>query len=266
MLPTRPDTLVTNIADPLTLESNVTDISAECGDRDAGVPTFWPPFLSSEVTDLTAQYMPPQSSGSVRTWRQLPHLPAAAASDLGSAHHSDTPSRRPTAVVSDSAHLFPRFLPATAGTMTSMPPRPFAVSTHDAMTSTALPRPPVPSRDYVMTSAALPHPLAVPADDVMISALPRPPAVSGHDTLTSPLFTEQPHIHMPLHTFARPLELTGIHSTVTSALSRPPAAPGDDDIIQRPARRVICRLPIIQCSDRRTVLTSVICTQMLNSC
>ena len=101
-----------------------------------------------------------------------------------------------------------------------------------AMTSTALPRPPTGPTHDVMTSMV---PRPPPMDNVLTSAVLRPPAVLTHDTLTSPLFTEQPHIHMPLHTFARPLELTGIHSTVTSALSRPPAAPGDDDIIQRPA-------------------------------
>jgi len=101
-----------------------------------------------------------------------------------------------------------------------------------------------------MTSM-LPRPPAVPMDNVLISALPRPPAVPTHDALTSALFdshgmfTEQAHIHTPVHTFPRPLELVGTHSTMTSALPRPPAAPGDlptgDDTMQRPADRVDTR-------------------------
>jgi len=174
-------------------------------------------------------------------------------------------SRQPEHTFSRSASAVTSMLPcqlANAPTrpppvddvMTSMVPRPFAVPADKVMTSTALPRLPVVPTHDVMTSIAVTRPLAMPVDE-MISALPRPPAMPvDHamtstalprpplmdDVLTSALFTEHAHIHTPVHTFPRPLELAGIHSTVPSAL--PPAVPGElptgDDIMPRPAAPV----------------------------
>ena len=210
MSPTRPVTPVTNIADALTLVSDATDIFAVCDGRAAGVSTLRPPCLFTG-DESTAQYMPPQPSGSVRTRRRLPHLPAAAMSDLG----PDTPSRR-------LLHTSSRSPPETL--VTSMVPRP----------------PRTPSRDEVMTSMLPPRPLAVPVDQVMTSVMPSrtptfldPPA--GDDALMSAL-TRQPaaimsdpvlppyQSHMPLHTFSRlPPDSTG---AVTSRLPyQPPCVP-----------------------------------------
>ena len=208
MSPTRPITPITNIADALTLHSDATDVSAEYGGRDAGMPTFWPPSLSSEVTDLTAQYMPPQPSGSVRTRRRLPRLPVAAASDLGYLRHeSDTLSRRPDHTFSRSASAVTSRLPHQLANAPTRPP-----PVDEVMTS-MVPRPLAVPVDEVMTSM-VPRPLAVPVDEVMISALPRPPAVPMHDA-------------------------------PTSALPRPLIAPGDlpfgDYTMQRPAAPVDSR-------------------------
>jgi len=99
MSPTRPVTSIMNTADALTLDSDATDTSAEHGGRAAGILTLRPPCLFTEIDTPTAQYMQPQ-------W-----------SDLGSTHHQ---RRRlphlPAAVVSDPAHVFPRFLPEPVST------------------------------------------------------------------------------------------------------------------------------------------------------
>ena len=95
-------------------------------------------------------------------------------------------------------------------------------------------------------TSTLPRPPAVPMHEAPTSTLPRPPAAPMHNILTSALLTDSAYTHTPphsqSHTFARPLELAGTHSTVTSALPRPPAAPGDlptaDYTMQRSTDRI----------------------------
>jgi len=63
-----------SITDALTSYSDAADARSEYGYRGAG----WPPSLSSDVTDLTAQYMPPRSfavTDSVHTHMPMPAFP-----------------------------------------------------------------------------------------------------------------------------------------------------------------------------------------------
>jgi len=134
----RPDT-----AHTLTSNPNATDTSAECGYRAAGMSTLQPPFLSSEMHEPTAQYIPPQQF------------------NPGFTYQSDTPSRRPEYTFSRSASAVTSMLPCRPAYM-----------------PTRTPTVPPPVDDVVIS--ALPRPPAVPVDDhVVTSALPRPPIAPG---------------------------------------------------------------------------------------
>jgi len=214
-----------NITDALTSSSYAADVNAEYGYYATDTSTLRPPFLSSEVDELIAQYSQPQ-----------PY-------DLGYLRqHSDTPSRRPAAVVSDPAHVFPRLPPETAGTQ-------FAVTS-------MVPRPPVPSRDDVMTSTALPHPPAVSVDHVLTSALPRLPAVPTHDVMTS-MLPGQP-AEMPLSTTIR-VRSPSTHDVLTSTVPRPP--PMDDVLTSALPRPFIAPGDFAYSDD--LMLTVVMCVHIL---
>ena len=223
-----------DIVTSLTSYSDGADARTECADRDAEISTLsrpslfcetdaltaqniQRPSLSFDASELTAQYMPPRSSAVtdlVHTHMPMPAFPRTRSppapvgaqytepqmSDLGSAHRSDTPSRR---------------LPHTFSRSASAASRPPAAPVQDVMTSMMPPRPPpvdelmtsMPIRPFapsvpvgeVMTSAALPRPLAVPVDHTMTStALPRQPAAAVSDPVLPPY-----QAHMTLHTFSR---------------------------------------------------------------